>query len=147
MNEQITRGMYNGEPRGAYIGDWPATIELTQEHLFERDVFIDCRGPIIIEKGARIGWRVQILTLGHELTDAWPVVPRGVTIKRGAWIGAFSILYNCYIGEGAVVAVGSVVRSCDVLPYTMVAGNPCQVIGRKIGAEWNKVGESYRILE
>lgn len=51
---------------------------------------------------------------------------QGRPLKIGAkvFIGAFSILYNCTIGEGAIVAAGSVVRSQNVEPWMMVAGNP-----------------------
>jgi acetyltransferase-like isoleucine patch superfamily enzyme len=55
-----------------------------------------------------------------------------VVIKRGAWIGARSIiLKGVTIGEGAVVGMGSVV-TCDVPPRCVVAGNPARII-REIG--------------
>jgi len=51
-----------------------------------------------------------------------------VTIQDKAWIGFnVSILKGVTIGEGAVVGAGAVV-SKDVPPYTLVAGNPAQVI-------------------
>jgi acetyltransferase-like isoleucine patch superfamily enzyme len=55
-----------------------------------------------------------------------------ILIKRGAWVGARSIiLKGVTVGEGAVVGMGSVVTS-DVPPRTIVAGNPARVI-REIG--------------
>lgn len=55
-----------------------------------------------------------------------------VVIKRGAWIGARSmILKGVTIGEGAVVGMGSVVTH-DVPPRCVVAGNPARMI-REIG--------------
>jgi galactoside O-acetyltransferase len=51
-----------------------------------------------------------------------------VKICDHAWIGFNSIiLKGVTIGEGAVVAAGSVVTK-DVPPYTVVAGNPARVI-------------------
>jgi len=51
-----------------------------------------------------------------------------VMIKRGAWIGARSIiLKGVTVGEGSVVGMGSVVTH-DVPPRTVVAGNPARVI-------------------
>ena len=48
------------------------------------------------------------------------------------WIGARSIiLQGVTIGEGAVVAAGSVV-SKDVAPYTIVAGVPAKVVKQRI---------------
>jgi maltose O-acetyltransferase len=53
-----------------------------------------------------------------------------VIINDKAWIGFNAILLKgVVIGEGAVVAAGSVVTK-DVEPWTMVAGNPARVIKR-----------------
>lgn len=57
-----------------------------------------------------------------------------IIIKAKAWIGfGVTILKGVTIGEGAVVAAKSVVTK-DVLPYTIVGGNPAQLI-RKIPEE------------
>ena len=51
-----------------------------------------------------------------------------VTIGDKAWIGLNAvILKGVTIGEGAVVAAGSVVTH-DVAPYAVVAGNPARVV-------------------
>ena len=45
-----------------------------------------------------------------------------------AWIGAgAAVLRGVTLGEGAVVAAGSVVTS-DVAPMTIVAGNPARFV-------------------
>jgi galactoside O-acetyltransferase len=55
---------------------------------------------------------------------------RPVIINDKSWIGFNAILLKgVVIGEGAVVAAGSVVTK-DVEPWTMVAGNPARVIKR-----------------
>jgi acetyltransferase-like isoleucine patch superfamily enzyme len=49
-----------------------------------------------------------------------------VTIGDNVWIGQRGIIYpGVTIGEGAVVSAGSVVMN-DVLPNTIVAGNPAR---------------------
>lgn len=53
-----------------------------------------------------------------------------VTVKRGAWISAGAIILpGITIGEFSVVSAGSVV-TCDVPPYSVVRGNPAEVISR-----------------
>jgi acetyltransferase-like isoleucine patch superfamily enzyme len=49
-----------------------------------------------------------------------------VTIENWVWIGARAIIQpGVHIGEGAVVAAGAVVTH-DILPWTLVAGNPAR---------------------
>lgn len=57
---------------------------------------------------------------------------RGDTvISDGVWIGMRAmIMPGVKIGEGAVIAAGSVVVK-DVPPYTIVGGNPAQIIRRR----------------
>lgn len=59
----------------------------------------------------------------------WSNVSKGeVTIKNKAWIGFnVIILKGVTIGEGAVVAAGSVVTK-DVPDYAVVAGNPAAIL-------------------
>ena len=67
---------------------------------------------------------------GSLQTEAdWTVEP--TLVKKGASIGSGStILAKVTIGENAIVGAGSVVTK-DVLPGTIVAGNPAKII-RKI---------------
>lgn len=63
---------------------------------------------------------------GHKRWDV--VAVRPVRIGDKAWIGfGASILKGVSIGEGAVVGANAVVTR-DVLPYTVVAGNPARVV-------------------
>jgi acetyltransferase-like isoleucine patch superfamily enzyme len=75
---------------------------------------------------------------GHD-TDPrsrWAHLPpepedvRPVYIRDGVWIGRQCIIFpGVKIGEGSVVAAGSVVRT-HVPPYSVVAGNPAKVMFR-----------------
>jgi len=52
------------------------------------------------------------------------------------WIGTrVTILSGVTVGEGAVIAAGSVVTK-DVPPYTVVGGNPAKVLKENI--EWKR---------
>ncbi len=68
---------------------------------------------------------------------------RGNTVLgNGCWIGMRAVLMpGVKLGEGCVVAVGSVVTK-DVEPYTIVGGNPAKVIKKRFSDEVIK-----RILE
>lgn len=72
--------------------------------------------------------RNDVVNWGAGSKD-WSNVKIGsVIIQDKAWIGFNSIiLKGVTIGEGAIVAAGSVVVK-DVAPYTIVGGNPAQLI-------------------
>jgi acetyltransferase-like isoleucine patch superfamily enzyme len=62
-------------------------------------------------------------------TKDWSNVKRKkITIGDKSWIGFNAIIMKgVSIGEGAIVAAGSVVTK-DVPPYTIVGGNPARII-------------------
>ncbi len=63
---------------------------------------------------------------GHKEWSRVPCAP--VVVGDKAWVGARAILLKgVHVGEGAVVAAGSVVTR-DVPPWTLVAGCPARVI-------------------
>lgn len=79
-----------------------------------------------------IGPEATILTLGHDPQSA-EFTDRGgdVVIGDRVWIGYRAvILPGVTVGDGAVVGAGSVVTK-NVLPYTIVAGNPARKIGER----------------
>ena len=93
-----------------------------------------CEG-VIIEDEVFIGHGVifindkypQSTTNGKLQTENdWKVVP--TFVKKGASIGSnATILCGVTIGENAIVGAGSVVTK-DVLPNTVVAGNPARIM-------------------
>jgi acetyltransferase-like isoleucine patch superfamily enzyme len=63
---------------------------------------------------------------GLQNEEDWEVIP--TLVKKGASIGSGStILCNVTIGENSIIGAGSVVIK-DVLPNTVVAGNPARFI-------------------
>jgi galactoside O-acetyltransferase len=74
-----------------------------------------------LRRGDLARWRSG----NYDWTHA-PIKP--IRIENGAWLGArVIILKGVTIGEGAIVGAGSVVRS-NVPPFTIVAGNPAEII-------------------
>lgn len=117
-------GSLNDQPR----------VHKPETYFLERDIWLDCRAPncLVIDAEANLGWNIAIVTLSHDPRPGYfgRTYGRLVRVDAQAFVAGFSILYNTHIGEGAVVAVGSVVRSMDVAPWTMVAGNPARVVMR-----------------
>ena len=78
-----------------------------------------------------IGPDVGIYTAGHRLHPEGRVLDGygiSVTIGNDVWIGGHStILPGVTIGDGAVIAAGSVVTK-DVAPRTLVGGNPARLL-------------------
>ncbi len=122
------------------LGTWPATAGLPKEYFDKRGCFIDCRGPLVIDKTSKWGFGVVVLTESHAINagaeNLGAVVPYGVTVGPGAWIGSQALLAGCNIGARTVVAAGTVVRGQTVGPDVMVAGNPARVIARWDGNKW-----------
>ena len=94
-----------------------------------------CEG-VTIEDEVFIGHGVMFINdkYPHSTTDGgqpqteadWVCIP--TLVRRGASIGSnATILCGVTIGEGAIVGAGSVVTH-DVLPETIVAGNPAHLI-------------------
>lgn len=91
--------------------------------------FLDL-GGIEIEDNVMIGPRVNISSENHpvEISKRNTMIPRKVTIKKGAWLGAnVTVLPGVTIGENAVVAAGALVNK-NVAANTVVAGIPAKEV-------------------
>ncbi|MDO4564016.1 MAG: acyltransferase [Clostridia bacterium] len=111
--------------------------------IFADDITVDYSGKVIIEDDVTISEGTKIYSHKHDLyklshRENDNAIPVMTTIKKGAWIGASSIILpGVTIGEYAVVGAGSVVTH-DIAPNTIVAGNPARYI--KDNVELNNDG-------
>lgn len=109
-------------------------MEVGQHSAVALMVMMDIMFPEMIKIGRNcvIGYNTTILA--HEyLVDEYRLGE--VRIGDGVLVGANStILPGVTIGEGAVVAAGTVVHK-DVPPGAFVGGNPMQVIREKVTPE------------
>ncbi|QIL46766.1 CatB-related O-acetyltransferase [Vagococcus coleopterorum] len=73
---------------------------------------------------------ISVYPFPETIADTYQ--PKGDTqIKSDAWLGMNAMLMpGITIGEGAIVAAGSVVTK-DVAPYTIVGGNPAKEIKKR----------------
>jgi acetyltransferase-like isoleucine patch superfamily enzyme len=113
-------------------------------------------GKLKIGKFCSVAWSVTVFLGGNHRVDwisqypfptpdgRWPkaadkkdfLTTRGdVTIGNDVWIGSDTvILSGLTIGDGAAIGTGSVV-TCDVEPYSIVAGNPAKLIKKRFSSE------------
>lgn len=112
----------------------PENIKIADHVYIGPDAYIWAVGGLEIEENVIIGPRITIHTSNHryENSEMLPYdgtsVLKPVKIERNVWIGSNVLVCpGVRIGEGAVVAMGSVVTK-DVPPCAVVGGNPAQII-------------------
>ena len=125
---------------------WISVVEAVQGYtpkltigdrtLIDRMLHVACVGEIEIGEDVLIGERTLIGDTYHDYKDLdahileQAVVPRKVTLERGAHLGLNVIVMpGVTIGEQAIVGAGAVVTR-DVPPRTVVVGNPARVVRR-----------------
>jgi len=93
-------------------------------------------GRIIVRKGSSVQDNAVVhvipeaeTVIGENVTVAHGAVLHGCTIESGAVIGMSAVLQDfCLIGEGAMVAAGSVVpANMQVPPRHLAAGTPAKI--------------------
>lgn len=126
-------------PRSSYIGAGTIIgsnlVKIGSGVLVNVRSHLDGAAPIILENNVTLGFGVTVITGTHDLEASvvrvdrsQPTVARPVLIGRGSWIGAnTTILPGVTIGEGCVVAAGSVVTR-DLDANTLYAGIPASKV-------------------
>lgn len=93
---------------------------------------IHCGNNIRIGDNTLISWDCCILDRDYHAFNAQNEVPKSVIIGKDVWVGCRSmILKGVTIGDGAVIAAGSVVTK-DVPEKCLVAGNPAKIVASDI---------------
>lgn len=124
----------------------PRRIVLGDDVFLAEDVILDGRGGLRIGSHTSINSRAQIWTAQHDWqAPDFAYVQATTTIGAWCWISAnVIVLPGVTIGEGAVIAAGSVVTK-DVEPWVLAAGVPARKIrdrpnvrGYQLGAAANK---------
>ena len=85
-----------------------------------------------------VGYRTQILSTNHVIPDDTGRIfsaghdKKPVVIENDVWIGANCIIVaGVTIGEGAVLAAGSIVTK-DVLAFSVYGGVPAKLIKNRL---------------
>lgn len=100
--------------------------------VVNREVYIDGRGGVQIGNNVNVSFQCCLLSLSHDPNDPGFSASGGpVIVKDHAWLGLRAVVMpGVTIGEGAVVAAGSVVTA-SVPDYAIVGGVPARIIGER----------------
>ncbi len=116
---------------------FPENISIGRGVSINDNVFINGAGGFEIQDGSGIAYGTAVISEDHEIGDPripireQPKIPAKVTIEKQVWVAAnCTILKGVTIGEGSVVAAGSVVTR-SVPPYSIVGGNPARVMRKR----------------
>lgn len=83
----------------------------------------------------QIGTPIRLANQIRDMNYNWKGLDLKVIVENDVWIGLGAIiLTGVTIGEGSIVAAGSVVTK-DVAPYTIVGGNPAKKIANRFESE------------
>lgn len=139
--EEGVRIVRLAEPSAVRFGTDVLLAHSVQLHLRDRGAlieigdgtFVNHRTELVAHERVSIGrdcllaWDVLVLDSdSHSVDGAAPTAP--VTIGDRVWIGCrATVLKGVTVGDGAVIAAGSVVVR-DVPPRALVAGNPARVV-------------------
>ena len=127
--------LHQGVKLSAYGTETKAQIKIGSRSYIGDRTEIHAGESVEIGNGCNISWNCTILDRDYHKLCCEKEIIKPVKICDNVWIGCNStILKGVSIGEGAVVAAGSVVTK-DVPPKTLVGGNPAKIIKTDISWE------------
>ncbi len=110
-----------------YISVQNGVMKIGNNVFMNQNVSVTCMESIEIKDRCIIANNVVIVDHDHDFVNGG-FVSAPVKLENDVWIGAnATVLKGVTIGEGAIVAAGSVVNK-DVPSHTMVAGAPARVV-------------------
>lgn len=119
---------------GAVFHAYGGSISLAENVFIGPHVVMYGHGGITIGKNSLIAMHTALIAAEHAIPPlgtpirSKPDTRKPITIGEDVWIGAGScILAGVTIGDGCVIAAGSVVRQ-SLQPGTIVAGVPARTI-------------------
>ncbi|SHE63225.1 Acetyltransferase (isoleucine patch superfamily) [Atopostipes suicloacalis DSM 15692] len=118
--------------RQPFYMDFGKNIEFGENVFINASVHMQDQGGIRIGNNALIGHQVVFATLDHDLmpNKRGNLHPAPIVLEDDVWIGSNAmILKGVTIGEGSVIAAGSVVTK-DVPANVIVGGNPARLLKR-----------------
>lgn len=142
-------GIYlNFVPQGGYdfeiLGD-PARFRIGKTSHIKSGTYIEASGGVEIGEYFHPGRGLTVYSATHNYEHAGRIpydeviIEKPVVIGDFVWCGAnVTILPGVTIGEGAIIAAGSVVTK-DVPPLAIVGGNPARTIKWRDSSHFSKL--------
>jgi carbonic anhydrase/acetyltransferase-like protein (isoleucine patch superfamily) len=120
---------------GLHLRDDDAVLEIGAGSFVNHRSEVVAHERVVIGRDCLLAWDVQVLDSDSHSVDGAPrTLP--VVIGDRVWIGCrATVLKGVTIGDGAVVAAGSVVTG-DVPSRALVAGNPARVVREDV--DWQE---------
>jgi len=124
-----------------------SNFKIDETSHLKANTFIECSGGVSIGKYFHTGRSLTIFSTNHNYDNASMipydelVVKKPVLVKDFVWCGSnVNILPGVTVGEGAVIAGGSVVTK-DIPDYAIVGGNPAKIIKYRNISSFQKLKE------
>lgn len=136
-------GTFKGFGKNVYLGNYVN---------FNDNVFINGIGEVHIGSYFHCGVNLTIITTNHNYENASAIpydkvkINKKVVIEDFVWCGNdVTIIPGVTIGEGAIIAAGSVVVK-DIPKYAIVGGNPAKIIKYRNIESFQKLKEEGKFL-
>ncbi len=156
LNYRTWRGNLRHLGSGARFHGW---IEISEpQHVSIGDgvslhsAYIQGAGGVTIGDYVHFGRNLSIYSVNHRFEGGQAIPYDEVLIKKPVkigdyvWVGAnVSISPGVSIGEGAIIALGSVVVK-DIPPLAIAGGNPASVIRYRNREEFEKLKKEKRFM-
>lgn len=120
---QVSLGKETVSRFGLFLRVEGGTLSIGDKCFFNTHVSITCLESITIGDRCQIANNVVIVDQDHDYQAGWGTYRTApITIGNDVWIGANAvILKGSIIGDGAVIAAGSVVKG-EVEPHSLYLG-------------------------
>lgn len=124
----------------------PSKLVVGKGSALGHRAILDARRGLVIGENVCFGTEVMIWTLHHDYNDInFKVTGASVIIGSYVWMGSRCIILpGVTIGEGAVIAAGAIVTK-DVPAFSIVAGVPAKVVGKRDSKKYDYSPGKYRM--
>ena len=111
---------------------YPRLLRIGDDCWIGEGVWIDNLAIVRLGNNVCLSQGAYLCTGSHDYRrPTFDLIVKPIVIEAGVWVAAHAVvLPGVTIGEGAVVAAGSIVAK-DVPGGVIAAGSPCRVIGER----------------